>query len=464
MKSIVLEKDMKSVWTLWQRGGVPKLFPVSPHRVLSLFENGILEHNKKCVSELKKRLPRDNYFDTVNSIRLLLHYGDFVFPGFRCVYGEFVTEEWLGLVDYHKDFHRDHVVHQAQVGLVVKRLLTELVFDESHPLFPAYWCCRRSAAGVPAAQASLLDLAAHVLARGGPDVQYLYDFADELGIPRGRIEPCTPRSFWFWRGVIYDAAIIAGLFHDIGYPLSFLRTVSSKVEDGGFRGLLLGADAEAILDLFDDPLCLMPFRGYRSGRRRSLSHTLQPGLEKTMATALSHSHGLPGALTFLHLNHKVMDPARMTDSLRGRLVMEVAALAMTMHDMPKLYWPRSGKQKQPTPAWPYMRVAFDRDPVSFILTLADELQCYGRFNAIFELNVDDNPVLTCEQVVQYVRLEHEKDNLTITFAFRRKNWKARLYTEKDNDELMVSHFDPRRGYLDYTSLFNGIRLQTEWVH
>lgn len=469
MKPLEFKLDLIGLAGLWPGGQAPRLFSIAPYKLAALYQSGEPNKNVKTLRKMERRTPREDYGSLISSLRMLLRYGDRIFPGFRCVYGEFVTEEWLALIDCHKDFHRDHVVHQAQVALVVKRLLTELTFPYDHPLVREW----RDQSRVPEnceAPVTLLDLSAHVVARGGGAVRYLYDFAGEIGVPELLIKPNTLQAQSFWRGVIYDAAVAGALFHDIGYPLSFLEKIGGAIGKSGFRGMLLSGDVDAVWRLFDDPLCLMPFRGYRSARRVAMSHAFQKEAAADMAAALMQSHGLPGALTFLYLNHQIMDLTRSSgSSARGRLVMEMAALGMTMHDMGRIYF--SGKtdvvgggHAPRTPTRPHMRVSFQRDPVSFVMSLADELQSFGRFNSKFEHDGRGDPVLRYTQPIEQVRLESGGGTLKIVFGFKPASAFARLYTDDDeNPKTMARCFDPNFGFIDYAPLFDKVELSTEWV-
>ncbi|GAB6043289.1 hypothetical protein [Endothiovibrio diazotrophicus] len=485
MAIIEFQEDIDALGGLWPGGRAPRLFPMDPARYQRLFRDGLPDRNYRSLEKLRKRLPRDAFGAVFASLDHLLRYSASLFPGFRNLYGEFVNEEWLALVDYHKAFHRDHVVHQPQVALVVRRLLGEIRFDcDRHPLAIAFTEAPWTPYPPDERRVTLHQLAAYTLAKGEAATTYLDDYARELGVDPRWLEPETDACYWFWYGVIYNAAVTAALFHDIGYPLQFLHQVTHKVRDGRFADLIQGGDVRRIDELFDDPLCLMPFRGYRSSRRIALSHTVAPEVVQVMGRALRGSHGLPGALTFLHLNHEVMDLREPRRNARGRLTMELAALAIVMHDMEPIF--RHGGEARIRPAWPgqpltprypHLRVAFHRDPVSFVVALADQIQNFGRFHARFtheEVEKTDAetktqtkvilPVLNLEHQVKRSRLEYDPEGreMTITSLYDRKNLGTmlqQLHVWGPGEE--VNGFHPHVGFLDYRGLFDRITLRAD---
>ena len=478
MSVLAFRRSIPKLAGLWPGAIAPQLFPIAPDMIRQLYTEHSPIDNAESLLLLKERVPEPAFWNIIGCLRMQLRYADNVFPGFRCVYGQFVNDEWLALIDYHKTFHRDHVVHQTQVAVVAQALMKDVKLPSDRRLTTEYydWCDRTfdDCAAHPRKKVCLLDLAAYVVARGEPQVKYLHHFAAAIGIPPERTRKKTDQAFQFWREVIYDATIVAGLFHDIGYPLSFLREISDSLAKGQFRGLLASNNVDQIWRLFDDPLCLMPFRGYRSARQVALSHTMKDEIDQALSLALQKSHGLPGALTFLYLNDKVMDLRRKDEFARGRLVVEVAALAIVMHDMGKyIYWDKKNGGRKHAPRRPYMRVAFDKDPVSFFVTLADEMQAFGRYNVEFGRKEETyrekmiyNPVIRFKEPVEQVKIDWgNPKNVTITYGFKREHAFARYINDGDKGLPEKQHeiFDPDLGYLDYSTIFDKITVDTEWV-
>ncbi|MDG4596509.1 MAG: hypothetical protein P9F75_12615 [Candidatus Contendobacter sp.] len=470
MPTLELLQDTEALARLWPGGRPPALFPIDPARCHALFPDNPAKRVSASLKQIRKRLPANAFGDVLCSLDWLLRYGARLFPGFASVCGEFVNEDWLALVDYHKAFHRDHIVHQGQVAVVVQTLLDNLKFDcDRHPLAQAY----RDAWWTPLPEqgryVTLRELAAYCLALGEDDGSYLMDYARELGVRSQWLEPQTPGCFWFWREVIYNAAVTAALYHDIGYPVQFLRGITRKVNRSRFTDLIQGGEVKQVYELFDDPLCLMPFRGYRSNRRIGLSHAATPDVNRAIGRALRESHGLPGGLTFLYLNHEVMDVRSEWRNATGRLTIELAALAIVMHDMQRIYLGEEVEREwtgQPlTPRRPHMRVAFRRDPVSFVLGMADQIQSYGRFHAHFS-SESDKVSLTLDQQVARCRLEYDvgERQLGIVYLYNKEHWGACLRQQAEwGPNEQADAFDPRLGFLDYAGLFDCMTLGVELI-
>ncbi|MBF8272632.1 MAG: hypothetical protein HW380_1737 [Magnetococcales bacterium] len=472
VKSIILCEDFKELATLWPNGVAPNLFPVDPVKFRQLFAECPVKKDAESLKKLRKRMPDAAFWPVLAGLHVLLGYGKKLFPGFACVYGEFVRDEWLSLMGYHKDFHRDHVVHQPQEALVVKKLLQGLEFDGiNHPLskemLSATWLHPSGSKKTkPTASVSLWDLSAFVLSRGGEKVRYLIDYARDLDVDPLFIKPQTPMAFRFWRGVVYDAAITAALFHDIGYPVQFLRTVAKGVNKGRISSLLTGGDDMTLLDQrFADPLFRFPFRGYRSQRSLPLNHHASAEEREALQAALKDSHGLPGAITFLDLNHHVMAHRSPRTLARGRLVLEMAATAIVMHDMQQVFLNRDDKPAYPgqarPPLRPYLRVEFLRDPVSFIVTLADQIQNYGRFSAKFFDSSKKSVRWEPDQAISgcCVQSSDDGDFLKLTMIYDPDHTGAFfLQMAKFNPEAQANFFHSNFGYLDYAGLYDQIIL------
>lgn len=135
MPTLNLREDIPGVAELWPRGQAPYLFPIDPAKYYALRKDSPIKANYESLTKLKKRLPPRDFDAVQQSLGFLLRYGNCLFPGFHFIFGEFANAEWLALVDYHKSFHRDHIVHAAQEALVVRKLLNDMKFScESHPL------------------------------------------------------------------------------------------------------------------------------------------------------------------------------------------------------------------------------------------------------------------------------------------------------------------------------------------
>jgi len=167
-------------------------------------------------------------------------------------------------------------------------------------------------------------------------------------------------------------------------------------------------------------------------------------IEETTKSLLTGTHGFPGSIGFLYLNDCLQPKKRMLrDGFRFRqLCVEWAALAILMHDAEKVYREKS-----------YLRLSMKKDPLSFVLTLADSIQDFARCSATFphaeEREAEDKEIKMkykepCEDVE--IDWDATRKELQVTY---RMNGHARTVQKRGfiNGEAH-SLFDPGNGYLD----------------
>ena len=75
--------------------------------------------------ELRQRVPRETYGNLLAATSLTWRASTGHFPAYRFHVGEFLNDEWLALVDWHKPFHRDHMVHQTMTYYVARSILDQ---------------------------------------------------------------------------------------------------------------------------------------------------------------------------------------------------------------------------------------------------------------------------------------------------------------------------------------------------
>ena len=184
------------------------------------------------------------------------------------------------------------------------------------------------------------------------------------------------------------------------------------------------------------------------------------------------------AISFLCLNDLVCDYDHIKENTVGILKMEMAATAILMHDMQKVYG--ESKETKAVPYYkyemkverPHIRLSFLKDPVSFVVALADQLQEYGRMSCTPDIKTkgkeDGMIVLALHQNVEETKLELKDSNdVTITFLYKKDSQVAESINKakwlKDNKfipKLNAEYFEPSKGYLDYKGLFSRITLET----
>jgi len=122
--------------------------------------------------------------------------------------------------------------------------------------------------------------------------------------------------------------------------------------------------------------------------------------------------------------------------------------------MKGIYW---GKSTDTPPENPQLRLRFDVDPMSCILTLADVLQDFGRLDASFSRDEPkgDDPKgvkVSYDAPCTESRLEYDKDSKTLTITYvckyESKTVEKNMFLKKEKKEL----FDRKYGYLDLSAL------------
>jgi hypothetical protein len=212
-----------------------------------------------------------------------------------------------------------------------------------------------------------------------PECQYLRDYANHLGAFDGVPERWKSSV---WAAMFDEAVFLATMYHDIGYPWQFVQAVANQLSDHTPLPMTpMQMEVHELYAAYGARLFCYPFQGYNAP---SATQPLawRQRTEKLLASGFAQTHGLPGALAFLYLNDILRDyPESPTAHARGVFCLEWAALAILMHDLQKLYW--GNGDAGPPPENPQLRVRFQRDPLSFVLTLVDQIEDFCRPNSRF---------------------------------------------------------------------------------
>ena len=383
----------------------------------------------RAFQELRRRVGREFYWRCYPVQAQAMHYSQLAFPAYRFILPEVLADDWLATVGWHK-FNRDHVLHQPLTAYIVLKLLTgggdsgqALMIDE----------------GV-----SLLDACVdEVLKWQG--TAYLRQFL--LGIGVHETEPWlngSPMGRVLWKSLFVEAAYLAAIFHDMGYPWQYVNLLSNKLEHAGYLPDSPGADAERLIEAFGDRLLFCPINGYRF-LTRTAPATWHHQLANITAKALRRTHGLPGAVGFLYLNDILREYPMDTIHPMRQFCVEWAAVAIMMHDMPKIYW---GGDTAP-PSNGHMRLRFSTDPLSSVIALADVLEDFARPVASFrdtgksvEVNYRDG----CDSTVLELHRTSAPRVMTIEYRFSNEDQfaKKRHWMPGEHRE----YFDTQHGYLD----------------
>ncbi len=409
----------------------------------------------RVLREMSNRVPSRIFCQISESLDVMMHFSTHLFPAYPRMIVEYLSVEWLSAADYrkanHKKFHRDHILHQPQVALGMHKFLTKPFFYRESNRYTRTMdrlyeniinnlidqkCEDNSGRCI-----TILDIAAFILARGTFDVQYITNFASSLGLPDNFIRlgsPSKPNdlldditiwklnrgtndtshfAFSFWKYVLYHAMMVAALYHDIGYVVEFLGKIDEGIRKSMHDEYLPIEHPKDILNHMSHHLFMAPFLGYHLCNDYPLPNLNGLDAEKHIKHALKN-HGFQSALHFICLNNKPRYWQRERESMVGILIMELAALGMAMHNMDGYYNPDDGK----SPNRDLFTVRFDRDPVSFILSLIDFLQHHDRFYVTFPgiITKDDVRIRFTHQdfrrtVIEYDDVNRSRRMLKIIF-------------------------------------------------
>lgn len=332
---------------------------VDPSKFENLFDTfGRESKHIKSLSvfdELSQRMSK-KYFQAVFLAQLrALHFASRRFPAYSIIMPEDLAEDWLATVDFHKKFSRDHSLHQPLTAYVVAKLL-------------GYGDERRSFR-VPAGCGNLLGLCTDsIILRN----QYLQHYALAEGLPESLFHNQV-LARCFWKDMFYKTAIMSALFHDIGYPWQYVGRINDSLKM--CSPLLHPNDSISsfILKEMGDRLSFLPFHKYLYGPQVMAIGERQE-TEQLIKLALD-THGLPGAIAFLSLHDAIKASHSLSPlSHIQSFSIEWAALGILMHDMVHI------QQKNVLHS---LRIDFQKDPLSSIVSMADFIEEFNRPNVSF---------------------------------------------------------------------------------
>jgi hypothetical protein len=397
--------------------------------------NGI----QNSFQEIKKRIPDFQYHRLFISQYFALIHATNAFPVYKFFIPEILMHDWLGMVDWHK-FHRDHSLHQPLTAHIVYRLLG---VGNNQPF---------TINGV-----SILDIIVDNILSQNAKVNYLKEYLIGTNSSMTKFVQNNQRNRILWRNLFIETAINAALFHDFGYPWQYLTQLGRKlysIESGGFDNQ---SNSRFINDNFRNRLLLAPLNGYRL---QNQVDSLSWDRERTniICKALNKTHGFPGALGFLSLNDQINAFPRQEINIFQRFAYDWASMAIMMHDLDKLYWNDSFTQVEN----PQLRLKLDQDPLSFILTLADQLQEFERAFSVFPpIQVNRNYV-NIHYITPCEKTEIIENNGVVDIHYYFNNAQARRRKRNELNELHNKYYNNINGYFDIRSA--GIHQVNLFVH
>ena len=390
----------------------------------------------RAMEELRKRTGQDYFSKTYPLQARTLDYSARSFPAYRFILPEVMTEDWLAVVDWGK-FQRDHVLHQPLCGYVSLRLLDG--DGSKEPL------------QLPDGRTLLDACVDHILR--WDETAYIKDFLIDCGMAEDEriFDARNPVARRLWRILFRESTYVAAVFHDLGYPWQYAERLQKNIDGINTPAVRTNRNVTQIIELFGHRLVFRPLHGYQTPDMACPS-TWHDRVTKLVGLALSNTHGLPGALGFLHLNDCVRKYPSSGESALRLLCIEWAAAAILMHDMCGIYWGSSELGSGP-PENPFLRLSFTRDPLSAIVTLVDVLQDFERPMAQFGVCRrwrSSTVSLKYSTGCSSTKLELAGRDLKISYMMTNRQSLAIKRRCLRNER--IKYFDYAYGYLDMSSL------------
>lgn len=375
--------------------------------------------------ELRSRTSIDYFREVYPAQSAALNFSETSFPAYRFLMPDVLANDWLAIVDFHKKHSRDHALHQPLTAYVVYKLLGG----------------GNASRSLSVNGSNLLDLCIDKIFKS-PKASYLFEFFKELG---GDPSLCRGSDLnrSIWRALFFETAMVAAVFHDIGYPWQYIGRLNKTLSSSSFIPGSLSSDADHICTVFKDRMIMMPFHGYK--RTKGQPHVWSNTLLSLISQSLSSTHGFPGALGYLHLNDCVRQYPCEKDTTFQNFCIEWAALGIMMHDMGGVYW----NKNDPEPNNEFLRLQFDKDPLSCIVALADVLEDFHRPTVGFEANHDRSHFIYGYSCLSTL-LELKDSIMNITYRFSNDDDRVANFVWKQDEER--AYFDPSCGYLDLSSI------------
>ncbi len=395
-------------------------------------------HNEKkndyatAFRHLHKRVGNEYYWKVYPSQTRSLNYSQSAFPAYKFILPEILADDWLAIVDWHK-FQRDHALHQPLTAYIVLKLLGNGNSTEAFKIN----------------KKSLLDICIDTIL-SWEGTAYLKKYLiecnlldyDDNDIWLGN----NPRSKELWKALFVEAAYLAALFHDLGYPWQYINILANKLEYTDGRQETPSQNVDHIIKLFSKRLFFCPFNGYRLFDRNAPS-TWFDDLKNLVSKAFRDTHGLPGAIGFLYFNDAVRDYPGKKNHIIRQFCVEWAAMAIMMHDMGKIYWGMNNTKTPPENT--QLRLDFNVDPLSCIIALADVLEDFERPVVKFS-DMSNSSKANYEVACKETILSWDDSILDIEYKMSSLDYaKSKItFLEKERKE----YFDSQFGYIDLSSL------------
>lgn len=366
-----------------------------------------------------------------------MNYSETSFASYRFLLPNILIDDWLSLVGLHKPNCRDHAIHQPLTSYIVFKLLGGGRSEDSFKINnePLLDLCLKSIL-YPAKQ------------------NYIYDYAISTCYTKSIDMGVNPDvAYVVWKQLFYETAMKAAIFHDIGYPWQYINRINGSIKNIDFRFDEINTHSAQIITSYSNRLVFAPFFGYQLGSIPPTNWSNQ--LLNLVSESLTKTHGFPGALSYLYLNDIIRKYPNESKYKSNQFSIEWAALGIMMHDMKSIYW---GNNKN-FPENKFLRLSFDKDPLSCIICLADLLQEFERPYVRFSQEKISSK-LKYEFSCDKSSMEYSNGSLNIFYNFGESSSRAINEYFKKVDE--VKYFNPKNGYLDFSSIgINSIKINCQ---
>jgi len=382
---------------------------------------------------LRMRTSREYFGNTYPLQARTLGYSARSFPAYRFILPEVMTEDWLAIMDWGK-FQRDHVLHQPLCGYIVLKLL-----DENNPT---------GTLRLPDGRTLIEACVDYILRWEG--TAYIRDFLLGCGMSEkdSLLDSKSPIAKTVWRTVFREAAYVAAIFHDLGYPWQYAERLQGNLDGMNAPAIRQNRSAAQIVELFGHRLLFRALHGYQK-RDAACPSVWRERLIHLTDEAMAKTHGLPGALGFLHLNDCVRRYPHTPQSALHLLCVEWAAVAIMMHDLAGTYWGKNDSTTQ-TPENIFLRLNFERDPLSTLVTLVDVIEEFDRPAVAFGRSGN---LVTLEYSKACSSTELEIDSygvMTLRYLMTTPGMLALKRASLAKEQRI--YFAPQWGYLDMAAL------------
>lgn len=388
--------------------------------VLNLTEGDSIE---KTLKKLKDRMPEIYFRKMYRAQSSVISFSERAFPAYKFILPDSLWDDWLAIIDPHKDHCRDHSLHQPLTAYVASKILKGNLTEAPFQLKTGK---------------TLLEYCSTVL-QNGVNTKYLRDYFKKLYPDYDKIPQSL--SSKLAEVVFYNAAVTAAVFHDIGYPWQYVNRLTNhmRIIDKDFASSL-GRDADSIIEMMNSRLQIYPFYGYKNTAEIGWHEKIR----KLVKIAFSNTHGFPGAVCFSQLSdllRKNNEKLSLNEAI-NKFIVDWSTVAIMMHDMPGIY--KKGNSQ--------FKLSFDVDPLSSLVSLCDILEDFERPGLSVthdskKEGVDENSVLfNIQPQCVYSEMECNDDELVIRYAYEDDASRIRNY--KFRTEEVSEYLDSPKGYID----------------